>query len=204
MRHEAAGITTGNFPPSLQFGPSRFALEYHFEPGSPRDGVTMNVPLAMLNQVPAARCEWLVPGLLKEKVKLLAKSMPQRLRHKLGALEAFADAFCSEITPADTPLGAALSRIETTEQDARRRRRVLRSAVLENDDDALGAFRALRDLARAADSASLEAEQCRGEERTVAPTEVDRDSDGILDVDDVEARVHVRANNRARIWLGTR
>ena len=90
MRHEAAGITTQNFPPSLELGPNRYALEYHFEPGSARDGVTMNVPLALLNQVPAARAEWLVPGLLKEKVKALAKSMPQRLRHKLGALDEFA------------------------------------------------------------------------------------------------------------------
>ena len=40
MRHEAAGITTDNFPPALQLGPNRFALDYHFEPGSPRDGVT--------------------------------------------------------------------------------------------------------------------------------------------------------------------
>jgi hypothetical protein len=90
MRHEAAGITTENFPPALEIGPNRFALEYHFEPGSPRDGVTMNVPLALLNQVPAARTEWLVPGLRKEKVKALAKSMPQRLRHKLGSVEEFA------------------------------------------------------------------------------------------------------------------
>ena len=92
MRHEAAGITTQNFPPTLELGPNRYALEYHFEPGSARDGVTMNVPLALLNQVPAARAEWLVPGLLKEKVKALAKSMPQRLRHKLGALDDFAAA----------------------------------------------------------------------------------------------------------------
>ena len=53
MRHEAAGITTDNFPPQLELGPNRFALEYHFEPGSARDGVTMTVPLALLNQVPA-------------------------------------------------------------------------------------------------------------------------------------------------------
>ena len=62
MRHEAAGITTQNFPPALELGPNRFALEYHFEPGSARDGVTLTVPLALLNQVPAARTEWLVPG----------------------------------------------------------------------------------------------------------------------------------------------
>ncbi|MGQ0547870.1 MAG: ATP-dependent RNA helicase HrpA [Betaproteobacteria bacterium] len=110
MRHEAAGITTENFPPALELGPSRFPLEYHFEPGSPRDGVTMSVPLALLNQVPAARCEWLVPGLLKEKVRALARSMPQRLRHKLGPLDEFAAAFTAAVPPADTPLAAALSR----------------------------------------------------------------------------------------------
>ena len=52
MRHEAAGITTDNFPPTLALGPNRYQLEYHFEPGSARDGVTLNVPLALLNQVP--------------------------------------------------------------------------------------------------------------------------------------------------------
>jgi ATP-dependent helicase HrpA len=110
MRHEAAGITTRNFPPALELGPNRYALEYHFEPGSVRDGVTLNVPLALLNQVPAARTEWLVPGLLKEKVKTLAKSMPQRLRHKLGALDDFAAAFCADVAPLDLPLTEALRR----------------------------------------------------------------------------------------------
>ncbi len=110
MRHEAAGITSDNFPPEIQLGLNKFALEYHFEPGSPRDGVTLNVPLALLNQVPAARCEWLVPGLLKEKAKTLARSMPQRLRHKLGPLDEFAEAFCDAASPADTPLSAALAR----------------------------------------------------------------------------------------------
>ncbi|HEX6321693.1 MAG TPA: DUF3418 domain-containing protein, partial [Burkholderiales bacterium] len=110
MRHEAAGITTDNFPPILQLGPSRFALEYHFEPGSPRDGVTLSVPLALLNQVPAARSEWLVPGLLKEKVRAMAKSLPQRLRHKLGSLDDFAEDFSNREKPADVPLAAALAR----------------------------------------------------------------------------------------------
>jgi ATP-dependent helicase HrpA len=110
MRHEAAGITTQNFPPALELGPNRYALEYHFEPGSARDGVTMTVPLALLNQVPAARAEWLVPGLLREKVKVLAKSMPQRLRHKLGALEEFAARFAAAVPPCDLPLTEALRR----------------------------------------------------------------------------------------------
>jgi ATP-dependent helicase HrpA len=110
MRHEAAGITTENFPPRLQLGLNTFELEYSFEPGSPRDGVTLTAPVALLNQVPAARCEWLVPGLLKEKVRLLAKSLPQRLRHKLGPLEAFAEDFVAAQAPSDLPLSTALAR----------------------------------------------------------------------------------------------
>ncbi len=110
MRHEAAGITTENFPHELQVGPNKFELEYHFEPRSPKDGVTLTVPVALLNQVPAARCEWLVPGLLKEKVQAYAKGMPQRLRHKLGPLAGFAQAFTAAVQPSDTPLGSALAR----------------------------------------------------------------------------------------------
>ena len=110
MRHEAAGITTDNFPHELKLGANAFRLDYHFEPRSPRDGVTLTVPVALLNQVSAARCEWLVPGLLKEKVRALAKSMPQRLRHKLGPLEAFAEGFAASSPPADAPLAQALAR----------------------------------------------------------------------------------------------
>ena len=110
MRHEAAGITTENFPPAIQLGANPFALEYHFEPGTARDGVTLTVPVELLNQVPAARCEWLVPGLLKEKVQALAKGMPQRLRHKLGPLGEFAQGFAAQVPPSDLPLAAALTR----------------------------------------------------------------------------------------------
>jgi ATP-dependent helicase HrpA len=117
MRHEAAGITTDNFPPALQLGPNRLALDYHFEPGSPRDGVTMTVPLALLNQVPAARCEWLVPGLLNQKVRALAKSIPQRLRHKLGPLDEFAATFCAAVPASDVPLTDAIRRFVRQESN---------------------------------------------------------------------------------------
>ena len=110
MRHEAAGITTDNFPHEFAVGPNRLALEYHFEPRSPKDGVTLTVPVALLNQVPAARCEWLVPGLLKEKVQAYAKAMPQRLRHKLGPLAEFAQDFAAANPPSDTLLAIALAR----------------------------------------------------------------------------------------------
>jgi len=110
MRHEAAGITTENFPPRLRLGLNTFELDYAFEPGSPRDGVTLTAPVALLNQVPAARCEWLVPGLLREKIRLLVKSMPQRLRHKLGPLDDFSEGFVASVAPSDVPLATALAR----------------------------------------------------------------------------------------------
>jgi ATP-dependent helicase HrpA len=98
MRHEAAGITTDLFPKTLQLsGPGgtvlTLALSYHFEPGSARDGVTMTVPLFVLNQIDAARCEWLVPGMLKDKVQLLLKSLPQKLRRHLVPLPDYAAGF---------------------------------------------------------------------------------------------------------------
>jgi ATP-dependent helicase HrpA len=86
-----------------------FALEYHHEPGSPRDGLTLTVPLLALNQVDAARCDWLVPGLVREKITRLAKSLPQKLRHQLGPLPEFVDAFLAEATP-DAPLAQAIAR----------------------------------------------------------------------------------------------
>ena len=110
MRHEAAGITTDQFPPHLDLAGRRFDLEYRHDPNGPRDGVTMTVPLVALNQVPAARCEWLVPGLLKEKVQLLAKSLPQKVRHRLGPLPEFASAFVADVAAADVPLTEAVAR----------------------------------------------------------------------------------------------
>ena len=97
MRHEAAGITTDLFPKQMVLramgGELRLPLDYHFEPGSARDGVTMTVPLIALNQIDAEQCEWLVPGMLKEKVHLLLKSLPQKLRRHLVPLPDYAAAF---------------------------------------------------------------------------------------------------------------
>jgi len=87
-----------------------FALDYHHEPGSPRDGVTLTVPLLALNQVDAARCDWLVPGLAREKITRLAKSLPQKLRHELGPLPEFVDAFLRANEPADAPIAQGIAR----------------------------------------------------------------------------------------------
>jgi ATP-dependent helicase HrpA len=66
MRHEAAGITTEQFPPQLLMNNVSYALAYNFAPGKNDDGVTLTVPQALLNQLSAARCEYLVPGVLAE------------------------------------------------------------------------------------------------------------------------------------------
>jgi len=93
MRHEAAGVTTELFPKTLEMRGVVMALSYHFEPGSPRDGATLAVPLYALNQVDEAGCDWLVPGMLKEKVHLLLKSLPQKLRRHCVPLPEYAAGF---------------------------------------------------------------------------------------------------------------
>ncbi len=108
MRHEAAGVTSEAFPHHLRLAGVDYELAYHFEPGSPRDGVTLSIPLAQLNQIPGARCEWLVPGLLREKVMQLVKTLPQRLRAKLVPVPDFAAEFVAQVSPADKPLVMAL------------------------------------------------------------------------------------------------
>ena len=80
MRHEAAGITVDRYPKSIKMNGIELKTSYHFEPGSPKDGVTLIVPLSVLNQVDPLKAEWLVPGLCDEKVQLLLKSLPQKLR----------------------------------------------------------------------------------------------------------------------------
>jgi len=86
MRHEAAGITTQAFPKTLRMGGVDCAVTYLHEPGDARDGVTVDVPLFALNQVNEERCEWLVPGMLKDKVQALIKTLHQRPRSRLVPL----------------------------------------------------------------------------------------------------------------------
>ena len=86
MRHEAAGITTASFPKTIRLGGVDCAATYLHEPGDPRDGLTVTVPLFVLNQVNDERCEWMVPGMLKDKVQALLKTLHQRPRSRLVPL----------------------------------------------------------------------------------------------------------------------
>ena len=86
MRHEAAGITTQAFPKTIRLGGTDCSASYLHQPGDTKDGVTVTVPLFVLNQVNEDRCEWLVQGLLKDKIHALLKSLPQKPRSRFVPL----------------------------------------------------------------------------------------------------------------------
>jgi ATP-dependent helicase HrpA len=106
------GADAAGFPPELDLGGVRFPLAYRFDPGTGDDGVTLLVPLAALNQVPATPCEWLVPGLLEEKIAALIKSLPQSVRRIFVPVPEFARAAVDALRGgklAATPLTDALA-----------------------------------------------------------------------------------------------
>ena len=122
MRHEAAGITTASFPKLLRLGGIDCAASYLHAPGDARDGVTVTVPIYALNQVSEERCEWLVPGLLKEKALALVKTLHQRPRSRLVPLPEFAETIAREAAFAQGGfVDAVLARVrERTQLDVKR------------------------------------------------------------------------------------
>jgi ATP-dependent helicase HrpA len=108
MRHEAAGITSAAFPPTVRLGGIDCAASYLHEPGDARDGVTVTLPIYALNPASEERCEWLVPGLLPAKVQALLKSLPQKPRARLVPLPEAAAAFCAAAAFAEGSLTDAL------------------------------------------------------------------------------------------------
>ncbi len=83
MRHGAESVTEELFPRTLAVGEAVLPLAYRFEPGHPMDGVTVNVPLALLNQLDETAIDWLVPGMVREKVAWTMKALPKRIRSQL-------------------------------------------------------------------------------------------------------------------------
>jgi ATP-dependent helicase HrpA len=83
MRHGAESVTEELFPRQVKVGDAIFPLAYRFDPGHPLDGVTINVPLALLNQVDEPTLDWLVPGMIREKVAWTMKALPKRIRTAL-------------------------------------------------------------------------------------------------------------------------
>ncbi len=109
MRHEAAGVTTRAFPDHLQVGATALPLEYRFDPGQEGDGITLVVPAPLINQVSPDRCEWLVPGLLVERISALLRSLPKSWRKLLVPIPDTAERLAARLQPSDRPLIQALA-----------------------------------------------------------------------------------------------
>jgi ATP-dependent helicase HrpA len=92
MRDDAGAAPRDLYPDSLEAGGRVFPLEYRFAPGEPEDGVVLSVPLELLNTLDPGRLQWLVPGLLRDKLEALIRQLPKPLRRALTPAPAFADA----------------------------------------------------------------------------------------------------------------
>ncbi len=104
MRHAALHVTEALFPERLALAGTELPLRYRFAPGQPNDGLTLTVPLALLNQVDAGRLSWLVPGMIREKVTFLLKALPKPLRNRLHPLPDAVTAFLEDASARDAPL----------------------------------------------------------------------------------------------------
>jgi ATP-dependent helicase HrpA len=111
MRHAAPGVTAEQFPDRLRVRDLDLPLAYRFEPGHEEDGVTVSVPLAVLNQLPPEPFEWLVPGLLKDKVLALLRALPKSLRRNFVPAPHYADAAVGALAFREGMLNAALARV---------------------------------------------------------------------------------------------
>ncbi|GAA1808414.1 ATP-dependent RNA helicase HrpA [Planosporangium flavigriseum] len=106
----AGGISEGDYPDVWVVGDLRLRLTYQFEPGTEADGVTVHVPLPVLARVPAEPFEWQVPGLRKDLVTALIRSLPKPVRRNFVPVPDFAADALTRLTPGNGPLLAALER----------------------------------------------------------------------------------------------
>ncbi|MBL6279481.1 ATP-dependent RNA helicase HrpA [Micromonospora fiedleri] len=104
------GVDEADFPDRWRTEGVELPLTYTFEPGSPVDGVTVDIPLPLLNQVPAESFDWQVPGLREELVIALIRSLPKPVRRNFVPVPDFARAALAAITPGEEPLLDALTR----------------------------------------------------------------------------------------------
>jgi ATP-dependent helicase HrpA len=114
MARDPGAALTEQFPGTLNFEDMQFRLTYQFEPGKDTDGVSVTVPIALLNRVPQQLFEWVVPGMLRDKCIALTKSLPKTLRKHLVPVPDYVDRALAELVPANSALGQALARVFTT------------------------------------------------------------------------------------------
>ena len=109
MRHGADAITAVQFPEKMGLDGVDVPLKYRFEPSHVLDGVTATIPLALLNQLNAVQTEWLVPGMLREKLTYLIKALPKTFRRVCVPVPEFVTGFLDETTIGSAPIKEALA-----------------------------------------------------------------------------------------------
>ncbi|KXU36777.1 ATP-dependent RNA helicase HrpA [Ventosimonas gracilis] len=110
LQEAASIVSAAHYPDELTLGALKLPLSYQFEPGHPRDGVTLRVPAPLLRQLPAERLHWLVPGLLQNKCLALVRALPKALRKNFVPAPDFVRAALQSMSFAEGCLTAALGR----------------------------------------------------------------------------------------------
>ncbi|HEZ3962916.1 TPA: DUF3418 domain-containing protein [Neisseria meningitidis] len=104
MQHAAAHITEEQFPKFWQTADGKFKLSYRFEPHHPLDGVTLTLPLTVLNRISPAALEWLVPGMIREKIQIQIKALPKQIRRICVPVPEFITQFLSQNPDRNAPI----------------------------------------------------------------------------------------------------
>ena len=110
MQHGAEGINNNSFPDRLVWNAMSWPLSYHFEPNHEQDGVTIQVPASQLKRLPLKRLQWLVPGLLKDKLAALLKGLPKAQRKAFVPVPQYAQALLEALSPDDIDLPDAVAK----------------------------------------------------------------------------------------------
>ncbi|WP_240138447.1 ATP-dependent RNA helicase HrpA [Streptomyces sp. MUM 178J] len=110
IRESAETVTKHDYPDSWRQGRLKFTVTYQFEPGADADGVTVHIPLQVLNQVTDEGFDWQIPGLREEVVTELIRSLPKPVRRHYVPAPNYAKAFLDRAEPLQEPLTATLAR----------------------------------------------------------------------------------------------
>ncbi|MER7711697.1 ATP-dependent RNA helicase HrpA [Streptomyces werraensis] len=110
IRESADAVTKADYPDTWHQGPLKFRVTYQFEPGADADGVTVHIPLQVLNQVTDEGFDWQIPGLREEVVTELIRSLPKPIRRNYVPAPNYAKAFLERAVPLQEPLTVTMAR----------------------------------------------------------------------------------------------
>ncbi|MEU6071791.1 ATP-dependent RNA helicase HrpA [Streptomyces sp. NPDC047082] len=110
IRESAEAVTKADYPDSWRQGQLKFRVTYQFEPGADADGVTVHIPLQVLNQVTDEGFDWQIPGLREEVVTELIRSLPKPIRRNYVPAPNYAKAFLAKAVPLQEPLTVTMAR----------------------------------------------------------------------------------------------